>query len=200
LYPSLDRYLESLPNGIDSYPEATVKGAVLRSMLLEVDFKPEPGVLPAAVERCAQEPPATSTWVPETFHGALSEAIYDARFHEHGGMPAFESWVLERSRKLISSPLYKVLFFVVRPERVFIGAQKRWSAFHRGSRFEITDEGATRRTVRLSHPPHLFSHHALHAFAASFRAAGECAGLRQVQVRFDRELPGATIYTVEWSA
>jgi hypothetical protein len=198
LYPTVARYLEGLPNGVESYPEARVKGSVLRSALVEADFKPEPGVLPEPLERVAKDPPANSTWVPETFHSALMGAIYDARFSEHGGMPAFEASVFDRNRRLFRSPLYRVLFYVVRPERVFIGAQNRWAAFHRGSEVSIVGEGTSSRTLRLSHPPRLFSEHAIHAFAASFRAAGESAGLRQMRVRCDRDLPDVTIYSVDW--
>jgi hypothetical protein len=197
--PTVARYLEGLPKGIASYPEAMVKGSVLRATFADAGFTPEPGALPGELERYALDPPAIGAWVPETFHSSLVAAIFDVRFREQGGMPAFEEWAYERNRRLFRSPLYRVLFFVVRPERVFIGVQNRWAAFHRGSVLEVVAEKPIQRTVRLSHPPHLFSEHALHTFAAAFRAAGEAAGLHQVRTRCDRERPDATLYTVDWS-
>jgi hypothetical protein len=198
--PTVARYLESLPNGLDSFPEAVVKGSVLRATFEDAGFTPEPGTLPGDLERYAQDPPAIGVWVPETFHSALVGAIFDVRFREQGGMPAFEAWAHERNRRLFQSPLYRVLFWVVRPERVFIGIQKRWSAFHRGSMLEVVGEKTLQRTVRLSHPPHLFSEHALHTFGAAFRAAGEAAGLKEVRTRLKRDQPDATVYLVDWTS
>jgi hypothetical protein len=196
--PSVAHYLQGLPHGIDSYPDAVVKGAILRAAFTDLGFKPKEGDLPEALARYALDPPAIGTWVPETFHSVLVAAIFDARFRDNGGRDAFETWSYERNRKLFQSPLYRVLFLVVRPERVFIGIEKRWSAFHRGSSLEVVAEAAKRRTVRLTHPARLFSEPALHAFGAAFRAAGEAAGLRQLWVRCDSTADDATTYDVEW--
>ena len=198
--PTVARYLESLPNGLASYPEAVVKGSVLSATFADAGFTPEPGTLPAELERYALDPPAIGAWVPETFHSTLVGAIFDHRFREQGGLPAFEAWAHERNRRLMRSPLYRVLFWVVRPERVFIGVQKRWSAFHRGSVLEVVSEKTLQRTVRLFHPPHLFSEHALHTFAAAFRAAGEAAGLKEVRTRLKRDQADATVYVVDWAS
>jgi hypothetical protein len=199
LSPSVARYLEALPNGIESYPEATVKGAILRAGFEDSGFTAEPGALPASLERCIQDPPAIGAWAPETLHSAFLAAVYDDRFLSHGGMKAYEAWVRERNRRLFRGPLYRVLFFVTRPERIFNGTQKRWSAFHRGSELEIVHEAPKGRTLRLTHPPHLFSEAAIVGFGAAFRAVGDAVGLRGPQTRFDRERPDATVFVIEWS-
>lgn len=198
MFPTVARYLEGLPHGIDSYPDAVVKGAVLRATLADAGFRIEPGSLPESLERCAFDPPAIGTWVPETFHSALVGAIFDARFRDAGGIAAFEGWAFDRNRRLFKSPLYRVLFFVVRPERIFIGIKNRWSAFHRGSVLEVVEERPNHRTVRLTHPPRLFSDHALHTFSAAFMAAAEAAGLRALRARRVSEQPTTTDFAVDW--
>jgi hypothetical protein len=196
--PTVARYLEGLPHGIDSYPDAVVKGAVLRATLADAGSPIEPGTLPERLERYALDPPSIGMWVPETFHGALVGAIFDARFRDVGGIAAFEGWARERNRKLFKSPLYRVLFFVVRPERIFIGIKNRWSAFHRGSVLEVVEQRPNHRTVRLSHPPGLFSDHALHTFSAAFLAAAEAAGLHAARARRVSEQPTTTDFAVDW--
>lgn len=198
MFPTVAHYLEGLPLGIDSYPDAVVKGTVLRATLADAGFRIERGTLPERLEECAFDPAAIGTWVPETFHSALVAAIFDARFRAGGGMAAFEAWAFERNRKLFQSPLYRVLFFVVRPERIFIGIQNRWSAFHRGSVLEVVSERPNHRTVRLTYPPRLFSVHALHTFSAAFLAAAQAAGLRGSRARRASERATTTEFDIDW--
>ena len=74
---SIDAYLATLPQGIDSYPEAGVKGSVVRAMFPDSERSrfPAADVVPAPAGEHILHPPAVSDWVPEAHHGALIGAI-----------------------------------------------------------------------------------------------------------------------------
>lgn len=201
MFPTAKSYVERLPQGIDSYPEAQIKGAVVRAVLEDVDFRRRvaPGDLPEAVERLLRDPPGLGEWLPETYHSILMSSFFDARFASAGGLPAFEAWVYEGNRKLLSSAAYRILFAVVSPERVFVGAHKRWSAFHRGSSLEVERADKRSAAFRLVYPPRLMSDLAVRGFSMAFRAAGEAAGAKLMQVRFEIESDTTTRYDAHWS-
>ena len=198
--PSVTTYLENLPRGVASYPHSQVKGAIVSAALAGAGLNGPltDDQVPACVAELTRQPPSVNIWVPEVHYGAMIGAIYDLRFRDRGGLDAFQAWVLEGNRALLRSPLYRVLFLVVSPERVFIGADQRWARFHRGSLLSVLKRASRTVTLRLTYPEHLFAEHAVRGFAMAFRAAGEAAGAKHQQIRHEIESPGATRYELEW--
>jgi hypothetical protein len=194
-------YLAALPRGIDSYPHALVKGSVVRGTIREsgLTLADVAGLVPQPVEELVRHPPGVSDWIPETYHVVLGSAVFDLKFREAGGIPAFENWILESNRKLLRGPLYRVMFLVLRPQRIFSGSGKRWASFHRGSLLNVVSLVEGGAEVRLVHPPHLFTEVGLGAFTRAFQAALEAGGAGQARVRAKIESETATLYTAEWS-
>jgi len=200
MLPSVTEYLARLPNAETSYPHATVKGAVTRAMLATTSLARDlrPGDLPPSVLELVHRPPTVNEWLPEVFHGILGAASYDTMFRDHGGMPAFQAWVLDGNRGLLQSPLYRILFLVLSPERIFLAAGRRWAAFHRGSTLRVLEHTARGARARLTYPPGLFADLACHAFAGAFTAATEAAGAEKVSTRAEVESDTSTLYTSSW--
>jgi hypothetical protein len=198
--PSVAAYVERLPGGVASYPAAGVKGAVTRRMLddARLPFPLPAGSIPDEVARFVAEGFSVGAWVPETFHSVLACAIFDLRFRDEGGMPAFERWVHEGNRGLLRSPLYRVLFLVASPERIFIGAERRWATFHRGSLLRVLDHREGGARVRLTYPAYLFPEHSVVGFGAALLAAVEAAGGKRVRMEWRVESDASTLYTGSW--
>ena len=84
------------------------------------------------------------------------------------------------------------------PERLFANLQRRWGAFHRGSRLALSTIGPGRAEVDLSFPTHLFSGLYLRTLGRAFEAAGEAAGAKDLTFRITHETPGSARYEIAW--
>jgi hypothetical protein len=201
MLPSVAEYLARLPNAETSYPHATVKAAVTRAMIETTSLAEDlrPGDVPDPILELVHRPPTVNQWLPEVFHGVLGAATYDTMFRDHGGMPAFRAWVLDGNRKLLRGPLYRVLFLVLSPERIFLAAGRRWEAFHRGSTLRVLEHTARDARARLTYPPGLFGELSCNAFAGAFTAAAEAAGAKDVVTRAQIESDTSTLYSTSWN-
>jgi Protein of unknown function (DUF2378) len=199
--PRVKEYLAKLPRGIDSYPHALVKGSVVRATIGDSGLGSllAPLDVPDEVMTILANPPGFSDWVPEVHHGVLVCALFDAKFGGGGGgVPAFEEWVLEGNRKLLQGPAYRILFLVVSPDRVLRGAQRRWEAFHKGSRLEVLRRTKTTAKVRVAYPANVFSDLGLFAFGRAFQAALEAAGAKTPRVFARPQDASSALYEAEW--
>jgi hypothetical protein len=181
--PSLESYLTTLPNGLDSFPEAQIRGSAMRSALercARVGVKL--ALLPPPLGQMKDEPPAVHHWIPEVQHSTLMLAAYEQVFASAGGISGFETWVFEDNKRLLSSGLYRVLFAVVSPERVLLGAPKRWTAFRRGSSIRVLESKRAEALVEMVHPKGLMNLVGIIAVGAAWRAAARVAGATATKV------------------
>jgi hypothetical protein len=198
--PTLERYLGELPLGVDSHPEAGVKGSVLRSLQHHPAFESivrHPG-LPAPVAQLLREPPTATTWVPEVHFNTAMTALYDVVFRDDGGLPRYEMWVAEENVKLLSTPLYQILFAVVGAQRLLAAAPARWAAFRRGSTLSLLRSEKQIAELRLVYPRNLESAVSLHGFAGAFRAAARVARADVQSVTVTPELGVSARFTIAW--
>jgi hypothetical protein len=197
--PTATAYLDRLPHGADSYPDTQVKGAVVRSALEDPKYRPVRAAVPDVVRSLMDDPPVPGTWVPEVHFQALMAAIYDDHFADAGGIAALEAWTCERNRVIFRSAIYRVLFLIVSPERVFTGADKRWSAFHRGSELEVVGVGNHQATIRLIYPAGLMLDVCAHSYGGAFRAALAAAHAKLGEIDCAVESDTSTRYDVRWA-
>lgn len=198
-FPALAHYLDRLPDGIDSYPETMVKGSLVRGAVESGLLAPTGGQLPAVLDALLVNPPQLNVWLPEVHLNALMTAIYEARFAPSGGIEAYERWVWEQDRRILRSPLYRILFMVVSPSRLFVGAQKRWSAFRRGSELRILEHGERQATVSLLHKPHVMTDLSTRSMSIALRAALEACGASEVKIEVTFQTAEQVIYQVRWT-
>jgi hypothetical protein len=200
MYPSVALYLERLPRGIDSFPAAEVKGALVRAVLERAQLAGtlDPTLVPPCVARLMHEPPTVNSWLPEVHYGVLLTAVFEVRFRSVG-QAAFDKWLLEGNRKTVASPIYRAIFLVTSRERIWFGVAKRWAHFHRGttlSAVKYTEQGAH---VRLTHPPRLFADAMTSAIASAYHAVAEMIGGKDVRVQREVESEIATSYHIAWT-
>ncbi len=186
-------YLSRLPEGIASYPDVVVKGTIVRSM---IETSPTPLVateLPSELHELLRSPPLPTEWVPEvpvlTLMLAYQERIPEQRY---------DSWVEARNLALLANPLYRALFAMIGPERIYSSAAKRWGAFRRGTSVEIVEKRPHWVQIALSYPRHLHDAATLHTVAIAFRVTAMVGGASSSQSRVERFDATRADIVVEW--
>ena len=147
----------------------------------------------------AQSPPIATAWVPEVHFHVLVHAAFDRMRLETGSSNAFMRWVEAQNRALFSAPLYRAIFFVISPERLFRAADKRWSALRKGTRLEIVHLGERNAEIRIVHPAKLYTALIAEVRATSFRVAAELAGAKHATVNIEPSTEGETRFRATWS-
>ena len=176
-FPTVAHYLETLPEGVHSYPDAKIRGGLVGSILQEDRFSDARGALPDVVCDWIEQPPVQSEWIPQVVARVLLRALYDDHFKTR---EAYLKWAYESQRRVISGPLYKMLFLGVTPERLIKTSASRYGHFHQGLRMEILDRSPNAATGLLHHPPRLCTPFDHHATIEGFRVGLELAGGRDV--------------------
>ena len=195
----VEDYLTSLPAGLDSYPEACIKGAVVCSLAEGLGERLLRGqVLHPVAQRMIDDPPMANSWVPDVQLHVLYLAAMEVCFSGSTGASAFEEWIYLHTRQSLQSPLYRILFVVLSPGQVLRGLPRRWAAFHRGTTLDVVTVEKARAKLRFSCPPGLMPEAALIALRAVLRAAGAAAGAKLVAVELAESAPGCSVLDVRW--
>ena len=176
-FPTVAHYLETLPDGVRSYPDAKIRGGLVNAVLKEVRFSDTRGALPDAVCDWIEQPPLQSEWIPQVIARVLLRSLHDEHFKTR---EAYLNWAYESQRKVLSGPLYKILFLGVSPERLIKMSASRYAHFHVGLSMEILDRSGNTATARLHHPPLLCTPFDHAATLEGFRAGLELAGGREI--------------------
>lgn len=192
--PSFHRYVASLPGGLDAYPGAQAKGALVRSVLLDHPAEAL-RALPQPLRSWVDDPPLDNDWVSEAALCALIHAVAEARGWRES---AVLEWTRERSRDLMSSPLYRTLMLAETPEAMLRHAGIRWANFHRGSTLSFlgfSDDGAR---LGLAFPKGVYDGLLRRACGGVFRAALELAHAGRPVVTIEEEGDGFARYCARW--
>jgi len=192
-YPSLERYLAQVPGGLDAYPQCQTKAAVVRSILEEFSLT-NLDALPPRVADVVRNPPPATGWIPEVVFRCMTRAIFDTHFETP---QEYFEWSYHSQRKLLDGPLYRILFFMVSPERVAKQASSRWERFHRGMRLDAAvSDGSLRGT--LTYPPHLVEAFDHRTSMSGFRAGLMLAGATDVHAALEDVTATRAVLTFRW--
>lgn len=146
----LQRYIESLPEGLASYPEVTAKASFMHDKVAHAPAEMQQ--LPAEIQQYFDTKVPSSFLVPTVHHFAINLAIRDA-------MPkgeAFYEFIKQSNRRVLSSPLYGALFAVIKPQLLIRGAAARWSRIHRGIELRAKADHSSCE-IELTYPPKLMN-------------------------------------------
>lgn len=151
--PRTREYLATLPDGLDSYPEAQAKGSMARTVL---DYKPDaldPGRMPDELRWMLEHPPTANQWIPETRVLALMHAVRELAFDDDAG---FLDWVSDALSELFGNPMYRMLMAMASPHMLARQADRAWARVRRGTVRELEELGANHNVGVLRYPPYLF--------------------------------------------
>ncbi len=197
-FPSLESYLARLPNGLESYPEMGAKASLVRQIIADSPFPLASAGLPPALDALVRSPPLAHDWVHEVEFWALSLCIYDRAFAGHGGIRLYDAWSYARNRQLLGGPLYRILFAVLSPERLFAGAAQRYATFHRGTVMSDFQGSKGRAAFRLTTPPDVLPELAHVVLAAAFRAVLDVTGAQGCEVKAHAASPQVVEFMATW--
>jgi hypothetical protein len=199
----LDEYLERLPNGLRSFPEAQIRGEVLDDVLLWLDEMEAP-IHPHLHDLIRAYRPLgrAMKWVPEVLENALFLQVVDE------GYPSEESIVqavYRRQRAVFNTTLYRALMLILSPTLLMMGASDRWKAFRRGSELSVdrwtnTPTGRI-TTATLRHPPGLYHRLHLLTIGEMMRAAIDACGAKDSKLELlEEQRPGETRFAMSYRA
>lgn len=195
LYPETATYLSRLPQGAESYRECEVKGSVVREVASGFDAATV-ATLPPSLREVIANPPPVSSWVQEVPLNVLLLVQHEVLARRTGHRETMVDRAYEATRALLNTPLYKILFIVVSPERLFSGLDRRWSSMRRGTSIELLELAPMRARIRANFPAHHYNETLLKIRASSLRASLSCAGAKEVEVAID----AVTKDHCDWSA
>lgn len=191
-------YVERLPDGFASFPEARVRAEVFEALRVELF---ERGLadseLPQEMRTYIRDG-VPSKWLDEALAQACNSLLCDVL-----GTDEFLQWSYSDAARLYHRPLMRHLMRLVSPSLLAMGAPSRWNTLRDGSHLEI---GKLRRTETrieidgaLIGPDHLFAESFLLAMAEAFRAALEGARGREVQAKLRESSANQARYELSWA-
>lgn len=195
IFPHAVSYVAALPHGLASYPQCLVKGAVLRGLLETTPVAFTREGLGEELFTLLDTPPLPNAWFSEVHFNALMLAQ-----QERMERSSYDEWVYRRNRRLLESSLYRMLFLVLTPERLFTGMPRRWAAFRRGSELLAVEHGTGHATVEVRFPSKLHDARTLRNLCIACRAACDAAGGRDTESTLTLVEPTRGRVAVRWSS
>jgi len=199
-YPVTARYIESLPNGLDSYPECQARTDARDNIKREFPDIGSDSNLPKIV-RDFFGSRYRDNWIPEVVSCALLLLTRDVGFKSDDD---FLAWCYEGHSSLYRKPHYKIIIYILSPTLLLTGATKRWSTFHRGSTLTpkpIVKEGDFfEGNASLTFPPHLFNELLLRVQRGAYKAAIDATRTKGSRIQLTEITDTSASLSFRWSA
>ncbi len=173
--PRLRSYLQELPDGLDSHPECTCKGSIVGIMLAEESDATRAKLceLPAPLASMVRNPPVATSWVPEAHMIALHTAVLDLSGHDE---PQARETAKAVNRSLFSTPMYRALGLLLRPDRLVRHAGSMWGTLHRGTQLTWSPRSGDTMPGLLTYPDYLVPRAMAVAWSTAMEALAELGG------------------------
>jgi hypothetical protein len=188
-------YLTSLPQGLASYPECRTKGSVWRNIAAGTDMPrllegvpPELGVLPDTGI-------LGSAWFPAVQHFAAHLAMRDCLFASDDAI--YQHFRI-LNRRLLSGPLYRVMFALVSPHLVSHASDRRFAALFQGVTLRSKQTGPNQEHVRLQYPEKLIPRLVARLYLTAFEAALVLAGAKGLTGKLTEYTDTESHYELSW--
>ncbi len=149
VYPRVDAYLRSLPDGIDSHPTCGEKASIVHTWIAASPPLRHAELLPPAARRLLEVPPAEFVWVPVVHANALYLAIADEHFPDDDAYVAF---CRDNNATLLRSSRYRTIVNVATPRAFLLAAKIGFQRLHRGTTMAISQSSPSSIAIRVSWP------------------------------------------------
>ena len=194
--PLMERYLESLPGGLDAYPEYVQKASVVKQFSTEMPTSLLVGHLPDELEPLISKNFPTSGWVSETWANAVLLAVRDVGYSSDDD---FVAAAMRANRRLLNGPIYGLLLQVVSPCFLVRNLASRWAVFHQGIELSAVSNAPKEAQLRMSFPKRLIPPLITRAYATAFQCAIESAGGKSVWSQIISQDPIHSEFRVSWN-
>lgn len=135
---SIRAFLAGLPAGVDSHPEALVRGSVVQAWIEDHDLdslREALGPFPAAL---ATLEATGSSWVGAVPATIVYLAVRERFFSSDGD---YVRAAFGKNAGLLQRPIYRPLFATVGKERLVRWAPRAFALVHRGTTVSVDDRG-----------------------------------------------------------
>ncbi|MGC4118094.1 MAG: hypothetical protein QM765_26795 [Myxococcales bacterium] len=197
-YPRLAQYVDSLPQGLASFPEAQAKGSICRVLLEKHPLK-DPQGLPDEVLAFVTKPIASAAWVSEAACMGLHLAIGDAY---KMGAGEYDRWLYEHNASLLDgrfSFMFRAVMSLASPAVLLQGAGVKLGGFHKGTDLHIDSRGPTEVLFHLTFPAGLYTELCMAAFRAAFQVSLDMTKARDIRCSLVAMGKGRADFKVSWA-
>jgi hypothetical protein len=192
-FPTVAEYLRGLPGGLAAYPDCKVRGGLVNSILQA--FELDARGLPDSLCQWIDSPPLQSEWMPQVAARAFLRVLFDQQLKTR---EAYLQWAYESQKKVLSGPLYRILFLGISPQRLVRVAASRYAHFHQGLTFTIEHQSSQQATAMLRYPTNLCTPFDHVSTLEGLRGGIELAGGKQVQTRVVDHTHNSARLQVDW--
>ena len=193
---ALQSFLDALPAGLDSYPQAVAKASILRTFLAKTDAtKGWAGDLPAPLPALVEAPPPDSAWVLEAHCHGVYLAARDLLFPTDTSYIAHWRAVNE---SIVTGKLYRAIFALISPARVLTGTGSRWGRLHDGIELLVEAESNSAELI-MKYPRGLVPELLAQSYTTAFDGVLRASGGRRVEVVLSEFTSRTASYRATWS-
>ena len=178
-YPTLFRYVNGLPQGLDSYPDVQSSAEVAESIRQRFGAALVRDDLPDFIKDAMGMPWKRGTWIPEAHFMTLNALVRDVIYRNDEGYLQF---CFDTMKAAYSSHLMRSVMFVMAPSVLALATEKRWSTFKRGVALKTLKSMPDGRLLSMTYPPRLYLTCMLDGVAKSIEAALSCTRAKQYSV------------------
>ncbi|MEM9191758.1 MAG: hypothetical protein AAGF12_21480 [Myxococcota bacterium] len=194
-FPGLARYLDTLPAGLDSYPECETKGVILRGAIDGHPLDEVAAGLPEELRSALDQPPPGGVWIPAVLSDCAFHAVCDRYYPTESAMI---EWTYSRTKSVATNRLYRGLFRVAGPAAFLALAERLHNQmFQRGTILKVKLERQLAE-FRLGHPPRLHSRLNHLSNVPLLHAVIELAGGQSVRVDMKETGDQGALYIARW--
>lgn len=185
-------YLAQFDEGAHAYPDHVVKAAVVRTVASPVDPAAIAAELGDAFDAHRVLNAPSSSWVSEVHATSIYLACRDIAFESDD---AFVDDAYLKNKRLLNSPLYRGLFYILTKERIVKMGASAFGIMHKG--LELKTNTSARHIEEggewdIISPPHLVPPLIARCYGTALRAAAEIAGLPAMHVKVEVTSPTVT--------
>lgn len=170
-------YLAQFDEGALAHPDFCVKAAVVRAVSTPIDPAAIAAEIGDAFDALRILDAPNSSWIPEVQATAIYMAGRDIAFDSDD---AFVEDAHIKNKRLLNSPLYRGLFFIMTKERIVKMGSTAFGMMHKG--IQLKTHADAKRVSEggdwdLISPPHLVPDLIARCYGTAFVVAAEIAGL-----------------------
>ncbi len=188
-------YVDSIPDGLDSYSDAKVKYSVVDTWIEGHDRAAIQARVPDPILPLLEDGFPVSRWVPEVHATVVYLTLRELFFANDD---AFVADALERNTALLRRPIYRVLMRLLSVTRAAQGPSIAYSQMHRGTDLIVKAEPHA-WLVTLKHPPYLIPEVMARCYGTALRAAIQEKGGTDVRVQPESSSPEEKVYSLTFS-